>query len=83
MQLHLDFPVFALSHLPRHHLLLLGGGGGPSKSGIPNGIKIVRIPGMEVVGFLETAGEAVMTLSSYDDKAVRVAGWLVGWLGGV
>jgi hypothetical protein len=76
MSIHLDFPAFSLTHLPRHQLILVGGGGGPSKSGLKNGIKIIRISSeepnaMEVQGFLETAEEAVMTLTSYDDKTVR------------
>lgn len=74
--LHLDFPAFALVYLPRLKLCLIGGGGGPSRSGLKNGIKMVKLTGesaLEPIGEMLTTGdEAVMSLSAYDDRAVII-----------
>lgn len=74
--LHLDFPAFSLVYLPRLKLCLIGGGGGPSRSGLKNGIKLVKLTGeagLEPIGDMLTTGdEAVMSLSAYDDRAVII-----------
>ncbi len=76
-QIHLDFPAYSLTFLPLRRVLLIGGGGGPSKSGLKNGIKMVKLHqergAMELQPeMLETVDEAVMTLTSHDDKTVSL-----------
>ena len=70
------FPIYSLSYHQPTSTLILGGGGGPSRSGIPNGLLLLRIQpasgtksnfAFKEAGELRTGDEAVMSLSLYDD----------------
>lgn len=71
------FPIYSLAYHPPTSSLILGGGGGPSRSGISNGLIVLKLtasPKTESkfsfleAGELKTGDEAVMSLSIYDDK---------------
>lgn len=75
-----NFPIYSLVYHPPTSTLILGGGGGPSRSGISNGLLLLKVNGgslnksklskftLEECGELRTGDEAVMSLSIYDDK---------------
>lgn len=71
------FPIYSLAYHQATSSLILGGGGGPSRSGIPNGLILLKLTSspktkskfsLEEAGELRTGDEAVMSLSIYDDK---------------
>ena len=71
------FPIYSLAYHQETSSLILGGGGGPSRSGIPNGLIVLKLTSspktkskfsFEEAGELRTGEEAVMSLSIYDDK---------------
>lgn len=72
-----NFPVYSLAYHPSSGTILVGGGGGPSRSGVKNGLIILKLHKaphlnnnfvIEKGGELLTGDEAVMSLSLYDDK---------------
>lgn len=71
------FPIYSLAYHSPTSSIILGGGGGPSRSGIPNGLILLKLTpspkskskfSLEEAGELRTGDEAVMSLSIYDDK---------------
>ena len=76
-----NFPIYSLVYHSQTSTLIHGGGGGPSRSGISNGLLLLKVNGggslneskwskftLEECGELRTGDEAVMSLSIYDDK---------------